>query len=209
MMRSACGIVMTFAIIAFAAGPTVANSGTSAVGCWSIVPSPNEPTGGTGLYRVSALSANDVWASGDFGTSQTTLQPLSEHWDGQQWSIIPAPSVGTAGTRIQGISAASANDVWMVGVYDLTVTNPNATKTLAEHWNGTQWSVISSPNPTLGIRGSYLRGVKALASNDVWTVGYIVLPGLMQTLIEHWDGTQWTIVSSPNGSHADGLLGFE
>src|SRR5438132_3016323 len=156
MMRSTCFISVTLAAIALIALPLAANSDASAVeGCWEIVPSPNENLGGTGLYRISAVSANEIWASGDYGTSQTTLQPLSEHWDGQQWAIIPAPSVGTAGTRVQGISAASPNDVWMVGVYDLTVSNPNATKTLTEHWDGTQWSVVPSPNPTLGVRGSY------------------------------------------------------
>jgi hypothetical protein len=209
MTRHTHFVITGLALIGLAISQPAANGNPTAdAGCWSIVPSPNVGSGSSSLYRVSAVSANDVWASADYGAgNESTTQPASEHWDGNQWSIVPAPSVGTLGTRIQGISAASANDVWMVGAYDLTATNPNGVKTLTEHWDGTQWSVVPSPNPLLGARGSYLRGVEALSANDVWAVGYIVFPvAVIQTLIEHWDGTQWTIVSSPNGSGGGGLL---
>jgi hypothetical protein len=199
----AAGIGLAGRLVA-EAGSTIADNG-----CWKIVPSPNVEARSSSLGWVSVVSANDVWASGDYNSAvgESTVHPVSKHWDGSQWSIVPAPAVGTMGTRIQGISAASANDVWMVGAYDLTATNPDGPKTLVEHWDGTQWSVVPSPNPTFGIRGSYLRGVEALSANNVWAVGYLVYPvALIQTLIEHWDGAQWTIVSSPNGMTGGGLL---
>ena len=43
-----------------------------------------------------------------------------------------------------------------------------------------------------------LAGVAALSAGDVWAVGYYLIGSLEQTLVEHWDGTSWTIVSSPN-----------
>src|SRR5205085_2227993 len=89
--------------------------------------------------------------------------------------------------------AISSNDAWAVGEYYL-----GSEQTLMEHWDGVQWSIVSSPNPP-GSHGTILYGVSAISSNDVWAVGdyggdnYLTL-----TLIEHWDGVQWSIIPSPN-----------
>jgi len=42
-----------------------------------------------------------------------------------------------------------------------------------------------------------LEGVIALSSVDVWAVGHSGLRTEWSTLVEHWDGSQWTIVPSP------------
>ncbi len=41
--------------------------------------------------------------------------------------------------------------------------------TLAEHFNGTSWTVVATPNP--GEFGGVLSGVAAVATNNVWAVG--------------------------------------
>jgi len=83
--------------------------------------------------------------------------------------------------------------------------------TLAIHWNGTQWSKVTTPNVDASL--NRLFGVAAISSKDVWAVGQAVTPdgfGL-HTLIEHWDGTQWSIAPSPNklpqGNNANSILG--
>ncbi len=90
------------------------------------------------------------------------------------------------------MTIVSANDVWAVGY-----TSPPQTQ-LIEHWNGTQWSIINSPKVTGGLFG----GVAAISSNDVWVVGYksfkTKLEKGQETLTEHWNGTTWSIVPSPN-----------
>ena len=45
----------------------------------------------------------------------------------------------------------------------------NGSGTLTEHWNGTAWSVVASPNA--GTINS-LQSVAAVSANDVWAVGY-------------------------------------
>ena len=48
-------------------------------------------------------------------------------------------------------------------------------------------------------------GVGVVAANDIWAVGH---SGPNATLIEHWDGTQWSIVPSPSISLGNiGLFG--
>jgi hypothetical protein len=71
---------------------------------------------------------------------------------------------------------------------------------LLEHWDGTVWSQVASPNPSAF--GSRLSGVTADASDDAWAVGFFCpeSPGcsVQRTLILHWDGTAWSQVVSPN-----------
>ena len=43
------------------------------------------------LNSVTAISANDVWAVGDGTDSQgpDNTDPAFEHWDGNQWTLVP------------------------------------------------------------------------------------------------------------------------
>src|SRR5262249_9465555 len=65
-----------------------------------------------------------------------------------------------------------------------------------EHWDGTKWSVVPSPDP--GAAGNHLYAVDAVSPNDVWAVGQELtgqVPDL--GLVEHWNGLRWSVVSSP------------
>src|SRR5205823_5698851 len=65
------------------------------------------------------------------------------------------------------------------------------------HWDGMRWQTVRSPNP--GNAGNYLLGVAALSADDVWAVGYFVnSPIGSRTLVEHWDGSKWSVVAGPN-----------
>jgi hypothetical protein len=176
---------------------------------WSIVASPN-PAGATGssLNGVTEVSAHNAWAVGDsFSNSSGRFseQTLIEHWNGKQWSIVPSPNpTGSNDTVLKGVAEVSARNVWAVG------SSPE--QTLTEHWNGEQWSIVPSPNQP---SGGLLNGVTEVSAHNVWAVGgHFIIVGderLEQTLIEHWNGKQWSIVTSPNvsGSTNDSLNGVE
>jgi hypothetical protein len=56
-----------------------------------------------------------------------------------------------------------------------------------EHWNGTKWKVVSSPNP--GSFFNQLSSVTAFSASEAWTVGYFsnqTYPVAPMTLIEHY-----------------------
>ncbi len=168
---------------------------------WSVVPSPNVGIFHNILNGVAAVSANDVWAVGYYVDNSNAQHTLFEHWDGTAWLVVPSPSPGTSENYLSRIAAVSANDVWAVGLY---CTNTGC-QTLTEHWNGSMWSVVSSPNP--GTSSNELYGVAAIAANDIWAVGlYYNHNGLRQTLVEHWDGTAWLVVPSPNVSTLHNIL---
>jgi hypothetical protein len=120
------------------------------------------------------------------------------------------PSINTATAPISNDLLSSTvsitpQDGWAVGF----VQDPNTTyHTLAEHWNGTQWSATPTPD---GMSGSQLAAVAATSSNNVWAVGVQdadLSVDSNATLIEHWNGTAWSIVPSPNaGTNGDTLTG--
>ena len=176
---------------------------------WAIVPSPNKLTSDNSptynsLYGVTCTSASECWAAGYSAGSVVPWQTLVEHWDGTQWSIVSSPNGDNgslAGNFLYAVSCASASECWAVGNTVDTSSGSSITQTLIELWDGTQWSVVASPNP--GATNNFLTGVTCASALECWAVGY----HQGQTLIEQWDGTQWSIVASPNTSASDFLNG--
>lgn len=169
---------------------------------WSVVTA-GIPTGGsTFLQGLTAISATDIWAVGYAGFGSN----VEMHWNGTRWSTTNA-SFPTGGQEtLRGVAAVSSTDIWAVGSYAPTTTAE--LQTLALHWDGSAWSKVTTAN--LDQYFNLFYSVAAVASNDVWAVGYAYpTNGLgFSTLIEHWDGSQWTIVPSPtlNGSEFRGLV---
>src|SRR4051794_21768822 len=120
------------------------------------------------------------------------------------WSAtIPPFPPQSPNTRLRGVAAVSANDVWAVG---FTLQPPDEDApilTLIEHWDGKSWQIIESPSPQ-PTGNNDLFSVAAVNANDVWAVGFSgATPGARgfangQTLIEHWDGTGWQVIPSPS-----------
>lgn len=168
---------------------------------WNIVSSPDPGAVANNLYGVAALAANNVWAVGDLTSGNFQTQPLIENWNGTTWSVIQGPMPPSNPSLLYAVAAVSANDIWAVGSY----LSGKYQQTLTEHWNGSTWSIITSPN--VGQYTNVLHGISAVASNDVWAVGYRYdKTGNIFTLIEHWNGTSWSISSPPKHGNTSGDL---
>jgi plastocyanin len=120
---------------------------------------------------------------------------LIEHYDGAAWTIVPSPNPLSVASYLSTVAAVATSDVWTVGHY---LDNSGVYRTLVEHWDGTSWIVVSSPNA--GDGDNALNGIAAANTNDIWAVGYqSSAPGAASsTLVLHFDGTSWTVVPSPN-----------
>jgi hypothetical protein len=180
---------------------------TFAGGVWTVVSSPNQGTRENQLLGVAAVSSSDIWSVGYYnaGPYTNSLRTLGEHWNGSSWSIVSTPNAATGSgdyDSLPGVAAVSTSDVWAVG-YSGNV-NVAADKTLAEHWNGSAWSIVSSPNPDTT---QDLYGVAAVSTSDVWAVGegFSSSPYGYKTLTEHWNGTAWSVVSSPGNQTLYGV----
>ena len=170
---------------------------------WPVVASPNVGSDENSLLGVTAVSPTNAWAVGWFhdGTSGVS-KTLIQHWDGAAWTVVPSPNADAPST-LAAVDALSANDAWAVGRFVADTSSEAGGRTLTEHWNGSAWELVPSPNNGIEGGNGNLRGVHALASDDVWAVGsYFPDVGAptAQPLIEHWDGTGWQIVPGPSKS---------
>ena len=147
------------------------------------------------LNSVAAVSASDIWAVGISSKSSNSFQTLIEHWNGRNWSVVKSPNpAGTMNNFLNGIAVISASDIWAVGNSSNT---SNSSQTLIEHWNGSKWSVVKSPNQP-GSVSSFLSGIAVISAGDIWAVGgFQGSNNAEHTLIEHWNGTKWSTVPSP------------
>ena len=163
---------------------------------WVEVPSPN-PAGEqvSDLLAVDAVSTDDVWAVGNSGVAETS-HTIIEHWDGQQWSLMPDSRTG----ELYAVHAISADNVWAVGNY---YDAQRVSRTMVMHWDGTEWSTIDSPDLP-----GHLYSVSAISENDIWAAGFKHVGEVNEMLVEHWDGTSWTVVHTPTPGFYSELYGI-
>jgi hypothetical protein len=161
------------------------------------------------LHSVAVVDANQAWAVGRRANSPNNAT-LVLRWDGTEWmedlsGRIVAPAYSVNAPSFNAVAAAGPNDVWAVG----TIHENGRLETLTAHWDGTTWTRIASPNAD-DISTNTLRGVAAISSNDVWAVGsfFDYSRGGYSTLTMHWNGTQWTIIPSPNATGAGNPSGL-
>jgi hypothetical protein len=164
---------------------------------WSVVSSPAFT--GVPVDGISADASNDIWA---FGLASTFFGgpfngPAALHFDGTSWTAIPMQTQVGPGDRLSwGLTALSPTDVWAVGSAFDAYEHPRAA---IAHWDGASWQDVPSPVVT-GVNMSQLASVAAISPTDIWAVGESGDEGSLTffTLTEHWDGTSWSIIPSPN-----------
>jgi hypothetical protein len=72
-------------------------------------------------------------------------------------------------------------------------------------WDGTVWSIVSSPNA--GTIYDEVRSVSCVSATECVAVGSAYTGSADETLVMVWDGSVWSIVSSPNtGTSNDQLF---
>jgi hypothetical protein len=137
---------------------------------WSNIVSPNVGFDYNYLYDVTAVSANDVWAVGEYINSQGATENLVLHWTGSsnRWSVVYAPGLG----RLLDVDHSTANDVWATGSYVLRNT-------------GSGWDFHTHSK---GERMVSSGAVEAIAPNDVWVLDFAA---------HHWNGSTWTDYELP------------
>jgi len=95
--------------------------------------------------------------------------------------------------QLAAVPCSSCISCTAVGDYGDNVTN----QTLVESWNGMQWSIVSSPSPA-GYSDN-LNGVSCISGGSCVAVGSSFVTNSSAfgpTLVESWDGTSWSLVTS-------------
>jgi hypothetical protein len=107
----------------------------------------------------------------------------------QQFTGAEPPSPGTGDDRLNGVTILGRCNAWAVGESEGPGVN-----TLIEHWNGTAWRLVPSPDPGSGNRLNAVSPLWAVGSSD------------SNTLVLRRVGNSWAQVTSPNpGPNANEL----
>jgi hypothetical protein len=142
------------------------------------------------LLAMLSLAANPP--SGMTGSSDNSLRdtlsggkhpgPLSRNGaaavasalapTGPGWSIVTSANTSATQTNyLNGVTCVSASDCWAVGYYNNGSGGSGVGQTLIEHWNGTSWSILPSPNVGIGNVGTasnFLEAVTCTSAANCW-----------------------------------------
>lgn len=203
------GVSCSSTTFCVAAGNYNASSGTSGEGTlveqwngtsWSIVTTPDSSSAWLG--GVSCVSSSFCAAAGSSNGGGT---PLAIMWNGTSWTqaTVPNPTANTAGTsEFSGVSCASTTFCAASGESFI-----NGERSLVEQWNGSSWSVETTPDTSTSAPTDQLENIACGSSTVCFGVGYYTTSSANQTLIEGWEGTSWSLVNSPDtGTTLDNVL---
>jgi len=138
----------------------------------------NAGSGCTGRGAVArdadrhAGEPGDAWAVGFTigGIANSQATPVTEHWSGGTWQVVPSPVIDASHPfELASVAAVAPNDAWAVGT---VFNNPPAhpVPDLIEHWDGTSWTVQKTLD-SAGAQISSLIAISAIAAADAWAVG--------------------------------------
>jgi len=223
---------------------------------WTEIANPEADVTNSAVYGVSCPSTTSCVITGNGGTDGAFV----DSWNGSSW----ATDVSDPGYGLNSVSCASTTSCVAVGagptgLYSFVLSNATWTGvptvnpgsqnylysvscasasfciaagsasfpgigwglTLVEIWNGTSWSLSSSPNPVVAPdspsgAGGILMSVSCASTAACVAVGYgqaiagVDGSGLMypvQAIVETWDGTGWSITPTPAPIDPDGEPG--
>ena len=176
------------------------------------------PTSRGYLMSVTCTGASSCLAVGtDVDAKQNPLAGIIYSWNGSQWSQSSPQAPGQPYSGFDSVTCAGTADCWAAGFagpdqiqYNFVpgvAPNVTGSSALVEHWNGTQWSVTPAPAAT-SPEGQYLSSITCSSTSDCWATGATMDPqgNPYLTLVDHWDGSAWVTVPSPNPSTNGDLL---
>jgi PKD repeat protein len=174
---------------------------------WSAMATPNPPGLQEGwknqrhatLSGVSCVSAGDCVAVGDYKGPSEVVEPLAERWDGSKWTVQATkdPSGAQAANLFFGLSCPATTACTAVGTH----VEKAGSSTLAERWDGSEWSVQPTPE-LIASKEAQLYGVDCVTSSACTAVGTRYVSEATEQATEHgyqplgerWDGTSWSVL---------------
>ncbi len=160
---------------------------------WKVQSTPGNPPGlvtGVALNGVSCSSSTACTAVGTYDSNDNVT--LVERWNGSDWAT-QSHTDPPVHDILNGVSCPTTSACSAVGLF----YNGGFYATLADGWNASRWQLENSANPA-GSHDAELDGVSCTSAAACTAVGRYSASNPFATLAERWNGTTWTIQSTPN-----------
>ena len=124
--------------------------------------------------------------------------------DSGGWDPRTVPTPGGASAALNEVSCASPSACMAVGDFK----QAGVPKGFTSYWNGSVWSTRTAQNAPSSTT-NYMNSVSCLSASDCIAVGDASVSGIFQPVVQRWNGTSWTLHTSPlpGGALGGSLLG--
>jgi hypothetical protein len=183
---------------------------TTGSAAWTIQSTPNASGAEhSNLFDISCEPASTTacTAVGKQTATGGVSNPYAQYWNGSSWSNqTTATPAGTTAAELQADHCLSKTSCVAAGSY----TTASGTFTLVESWNGTSWSIQTSPNPA-GSTETHLKGVSCKEITTCMAVGYQGSGSSSQPVAIRGNSGTWSLgtVPLPAGAVGAELTGVE
>jgi hypothetical protein len=171
---------------------------------WTTIPSPNpEGSSANRLESVSCEpSSTNMCMSVGKSTVAGTEKVLAERWNGSSWALsAPLVPSGATASSLNGVACPTTTSCRAVGTYKTSA----GTFSLAEHWNGTAWTIVPTENGA-GASSTVLTELSCTSANVCTAVGYAITGGVATPVAESWNGTSWSMQTVPLPPNSTGSV---
>jgi subtilisin family serine protease len=181
----------------------LSNETTFALPRWSIVTTPNGSEAEHSELHDMACDPGSTSACTAVGlqiSKAGTSTPYTQYWNGKTWANQSAAAPeGASASALLADHCISKTSCVAVGSY----TTKAGTFSLAEGWNGSSWSIQTTPNPE-GASETVLRGVSCNVITACIGVGYGVSGGKQSALAMLGNSGTWSLQTVPMPESATG-----
>ncbi len=182
-------------LICVVTGGALGAAGASAA-VWSLQTTPNATGADHSTLSDIACGPSSTNACTAVGRSSTAGigAPYAQYWNGGSWVSQPAASpAGATDAELKAAHCVSATSCAAAGSY----TTGSGTFSLVEVWNGSSWSIQTTPNP-VGATETRLSGVACTSSvNNCTVVGFATVGGVRSAIAMRSAGGTWSVQSVP------------
>lgn len=107
----------------------------------------------------------------------------------------------------QSMSATGPTDVWAAGYRVVSLPGVTEFRTWVQHWDGTTWTTVSTPDVESAPAVNLLNRVAAASPTAAWAVGsYQRSDSTWAPLVLRWDGSVWSRSDIPVPSASQSYL---
>jgi hypothetical protein len=179
-------------------------------GTWSVVSVPL-PVGARGgaLESVSCSSVDACVAVGFYANSANTNVVLAEFWNGTAFTVesVPLPT-GATTSVLEAVGCSPSPSVDCEAVGWNFVSGFEIANSFAAGWNGSAWSLQTTPLPLDASDGSYPTGVSCGSSSACMAVGegFDSSDDLAPAWSQKWNGHKWANQKMPVPAGTSGSI---